>query len=163
MSLYSWRSRQPSLPGVPPGSPIAARQRWVLSAAARPRAYRQVGVEQLTDRILHPCAHRGCDGFVPRCHSASSTLLGLGTHGGLVAGSGVTAGRIYIHQIPRMGPVYPGSLRLSSRTARLQGGDLSSEEISWALRWSIFTSAIRMRGRPIQTQGATGGTNEKKA
>jgi hypothetical protein len=60
----------------------------------------------LTYRILHPRAHRCCGGFVPRCQLASSTLLSLGTHGGLVAGSGIAAGRIYIHQIPTMGPVY---------------------------------------------------------
>lgn len=45
---------------------------------------------------------------MPRCQLASSTLLSLGTHGGLVAGSGIAAGRIYTHQIPTMGPVYRG-------------------------------------------------------
>lgn len=49
-----------------------------------------------------------CDGFVPRCQLASSTLLSLGTHGDLVAGSGITAGRIYRHQIPMMGPLRRG-------------------------------------------------------
>lgn len=91
---------------------------------------------------------------------ATSTLLSLGTHGGLVAGPGITAGRIKTLK-PMDGSGLTGVFAAVTALPALEAGICYTKEISLAFRWSIFTNAIRFRSdSPIQQTGATGGTNK---
>jgi hypothetical protein len=91
---------------------------------------------------------------------AASTLLGLETRVGLVAGPGITAGRIKTLN-PMHGSGLAGVFAAQTALPAPEAGICQSKEISSAFRWSIFTNAIRFRSEsPIQQPGATGGTNK---